>query len=64
MQPAFVRDVSVRYLLGMIAYGPATLIAFISPGTAVLVTVVLALLFLLGPSPRSGLPEDSSTSPQ
>ena len=64
VQSAFVRDVSVRYLLGMIAYGAATLIAFISPRTAVLVTVVLALIFLLGPSPRSGLAEDRSTSRQ
>ncbi len=64
VQPALVRDVSVRYLLGMIAYGAATLIAFVSPRAAVLVTVAPALIFLLGPSPRSGLAEHRSTSPQ
>jgi uncharacterized membrane protein len=60
VQPAFVRDVTVRYLLGMIAYGAATLLAFVSPRAAVLVTVALALIFLLGPSPRSGLGEDGA----
>jgi uncharacterized membrane protein len=55
VQPAFIRDVNIRYLLGLIAYAAATLIAFVSPLATVLVTVVLALVFLLGPSPRSGL---------
>jgi uncharacterized membrane protein len=55
VSPEFVHDVDVRYLLGLIAYALATLIAFVSPLVAVLVTVVLALVFLLGPSPRSGL---------
>jgi TMEM175 potassium channel family protein len=58
VQPEFVRDVTIRYLLGLAAYGAATLIAFISPPAAVLVTVALALMFLLGPSPRSGLAPD------
>jgi uncharacterized membrane protein len=57
--PPFVRDVTVRYLLGLIAYAAATLLAFVSPLGAVLVTVALALMFLLGPSPRSGLPADA-----
>jgi uncharacterized membrane protein len=57
VQPEFVRDVTIRYLLGLVAYAAATLIAFISPPAAVLVTVSLALMFLLGPSPRSGLAE-------
>ncbi len=52
---AFVRDVDIRYALGLVAYAVATLIAFVSPLAALLVTVVLALVFLLGPSPRSGL---------
>jgi uncharacterized membrane protein len=60
VQPAFVRDVNIRYLLGLIAYAAATLIAFVSPLATVLVTVVLALVFLLGPSPRSGLTEDET----
>jgi uncharacterized membrane protein len=57
--PAFVRDVTVRYALGLVAYAAATLVAFVSPLAAVLVTVVLALVFLLGPSPRSGLERDT-----
>ena len=60
VQPAFVRDVTVRYVLGLIAYGAATLIAFVSPLAAVLVTVALALMFLLGPSPRSALVQDGN----
>ena len=52
---AFIRDVTIRYVLGLGAYAVATLIALLSPLAAVLVTVVLALVFLLGPSPRSGL---------
>jgi uncharacterized membrane protein len=55
VHPAFVRDVTVRYALGLTAYAAATLVAFVSPVAAVLVTVALALVFLLGPSPRSGL---------
>ena len=55
VQPAFIRDVNIRYLLGLVAYAAATLIAFVSPLATVLLTVALALMFLLGPSPRSGL---------
>ncbi|MFL5913528.1 MAG: TMEM175 family protein [Gaiellaceae bacterium] len=58
VQPAFVHDVDIRYLLGLVAYAGATLIAFVSPLAAVLVTVALALMFLLGPSPRSALVQD------
>jgi uncharacterized membrane protein len=56
VQPAFIRDVDVRYLLGLAAYAGATLVALASPLAAVLLTVALALMFLLGPSPRSGIP--------
>jgi uncharacterized membrane protein len=59
VHPAFVRDVTVRYALGLTAYAAATLVAFVSPVAAVLVTVALALVFLLGPSPRSGLAQDA-----
>ncbi|HEV7654636.1 MAG TPA: TMEM175 family protein [Mycobacteriales bacterium] len=58
---AFVRDVDIRYAIGLAAYVVATLVAFVSPLAAVLVTVVLALVFLLGPSPRSGLEDQSVT---
>jgi hypothetical protein len=46
--------------MGLIAYAAATLVALVSPLTAVLLTVALALMFLLGPSPRSGLSQDGS----
>jgi uncharacterized membrane protein len=61
--PAFVRDVSVRYVLGLLLYAAATLVAFVSPLAALLVTVVLALVFLLGPSPRSGLQPEPGDAP-
>ena len=60
VHPAFVRDVNVRYLLGLVAYAAATLVAFVAPLATVLLTVALALMFLLGPSPRSGLSPDES----
>jgi uncharacterized membrane protein len=62
VQPAFVRDVTVRYLVGLGLYVAATLLAFVSPLAAILVTVALALVFLLGPSPRSGLGPAQSAS--
>jgi uncharacterized membrane protein len=58
VRPAFIRDVDVRYLGGLAAYAAATLVAFASPLAAVLLTVALALMFLLGPSPRAGLSPD------
>jgi uncharacterized membrane protein len=60
VHPAFVRDVDVRYLMGLVAYAAATLVALLSPLAAVLLTVALALMFLLGPSPRSGLPHEAN----
>jgi TMEM175 potassium channel family protein len=60
VRPAFIRDVNIRYLLGLIAYAAATLLAFVSPLATVLTTVVLALVFLLGPSPRSALGPDGT----
>ena len=61
VDPAFVRDVTIRYLLGLAAYAAATATAFVSPLAAILVTVALALVFLLGPSPRSGLVNDDGS---
>jgi uncharacterized membrane protein len=54
---AFVRDVDVRYVSGLVAYAAATLLALVQPWLTIVVTVVLALIFLLGPSPRSAVPE-------
>lgn len=53
---AFRRDVDIRYLAGLAAYTAATLLALVSPLLALVVTVILALVFVLGPSPRSALP--------
>lgn len=40
----FVRDVDVRYLLGLVAYGTASLLALVLPVAAIVLTVVLALM--------------------
>lgn len=53
----FRRDVDIRYLAGLGGYLVATLLAFVQPWLTLAATVVLALVFLLGPSPRSALPE-------
>lgn len=57
VHPAFVRDVDVRFLVGLAAYAAATAVAVISTTTAVVLTVALALMFALGPSPRSAAPQ-------
>lgn len=51
----FRHDVDIRYLAGLGGYTLATLLAFIQPWLTVAVSVALALLFLLGPSPRSSI---------
>ena len=53
---AFIRDVSVRYLLGLTAYAAATLVALTSPLISIVLTVALALMFTFGPSPRAAFP--------
>jgi uncharacterized membrane protein len=55
---AFIRDVDVRYLLGLAGYAAVTLIALASPLTSIILSVVLALVFVLGPSPRSAAEDD------
>jgi uncharacterized membrane protein len=58
----FRRDIDIRYVAGLIGYVIATLLAFVAPWLTVAVSAALALLFLLGPSPRSlvdGPPEDA-----
>jgi hypothetical protein len=52
LAPEFVRDVTIRYLLGMVGYVAATLLALVLPLLTVLVSVALALMFALGPSLR------------
>lgn len=56
----FVHDVDVRYLLGLAAYAAATLLALIAPTAALVLTVVLALMFALGPSPRPAFTKETT----
>lgn len=53
VDPGFRRDVDIRYLAGLGGYLAATLLAFIQPWLTLAVTALLALLFLLGPSPKA-----------
>lgn len=57
---AFKRDVDIRYLAGFGAYTAATLLALLSPLLALVLTVLLALVFVFGPSPRSAFPSRSA----
>lgn len=52
LAPEFVRDVTVRYVLGLIGYIGATLLALVLPLLTVLVSALLALMSALGPSVR------------
>lgn len=53
VDPAFRRDVDIRYAFGLAGYAAATLLALLQPWLTLAVTALLALLFLFGPSPRS-----------
>ncbi len=53
VDPAFRHDVDIRYLAGLGGYPTATLLALIQPWLTLAATALLALLFLLGPSPRA-----------
>jgi hypothetical protein len=50
------RDVDTRYLAGLVGYLAATLLALIAPWLTLVLTAVLALVFLLRPSPRPAFP--------
>ncbi len=56
VDPEFRRDVDIRYLIGLGGYLAATLLALVEPWLTLAVTALLALLFLLGPSPRTASP--------
>jgi uncharacterized membrane protein len=58
VSPEFCRDVDVRYLAGLCGYIVAAALAFVLPWLTLVVTAVLALLFLLGPSPRAAIADD------
>jgi uncharacterized membrane protein len=49
---AFARDVGIRYVAGFFGYLVATLLALIAPWLTLLATALLALVFVLGPSPK------------
>jgi uncharacterized membrane protein len=53
IDPEFRRDVDIRYNLGLAAYVVATVLAFVTPYLTLALTALLALFFLLGPSPRA-----------
>jgi len=55
---AFRRDVDIRYLAGLGGYLAATLLALIAPWLTIVASALLALVFLLGPSPRAAFPAD------
>lgn len=63
ISPTFRRDVDIRYLAGLGAYTTATLLALLSPLLALVVSVTVALVFLLGPSPRSASPATPAPDP-
>jgi uncharacterized membrane protein len=58
VSPDFCRDVDVRYLAGMCGYVFAAALAFVVPWLTLVVTAVLALVFLLGPSPRAAIADE------
>lgn len=49
----FRKDVDRRYNAGLVGYVLATLLAFAQPWLTLVATALLALFFLLGPSPKS-----------
>jgi uncharacterized membrane protein len=53
VDPEFRRDVDIRYNTGLAAYVVATLLALVNPYLTLGLTALLALFFLLGPSPRA-----------
>jgi uncharacterized membrane protein len=58
LDAAFHRDVTIRYRIGLAGYAVSTLLALLTPWLTLAVSAALALLFLLGPSPRPAFPTD------
>jgi uncharacterized membrane protein len=59
----FLRDVDIRYLAGFAGYLAATVLALVAPWLTVALTALLALAFLLGPSPRPAFPQRPAQPP-
>lgn len=57
INPNCRRDGNIRYLAGLGGYLTATLLAFVAPWLNLVVTVLLALIFLLGPSSIATSPD-------
>ena len=52
---AFRRDVSIRYVAGFFGYLVSTLLSLVAPWLTLLATALLALVFVLGPSPKPAM---------
>ncbi|MDT7747325.1 MAG: hypothetical protein QOD96_987, partial [Pseudonocardiales bacterium] len=59
----FLRDVGIRYLAGFVGYLAATALALVAPWLTVALTALLALAFLLGPSPRPAFTQRPAERP-
>ncbi|HEY2698699.1 MAG TPA: TMEM175 family protein [Pseudonocardiaceae bacterium] len=64
VSPEFCRDVDIRYLAGLCGYIFAAALAFVLPWLTLAVTALLALVFLLGPSPRAPIADDELADEQ
>lgn len=64
VSPEFCRDVDIRYLAGLCGYIFAAALAFVLPWLTLAVTAVLALVFLLGPSPRAAIADEELADEQ
>ncbi len=60
VSPLFHRDVTIRFRAGLASYVFAALLALLLPKLTLVLTVVLALMFLLGPSPRGAFAEQGA----
>ena len=58
VSPEFCRDVDIRYLAGLCGYVVATALSLVLPWLTLALTALLALVFLLGPSPRAAIADD------
>ncbi len=57
VSPLFHRDVTIRFRAGLASYVLAALVALLLPRLTLVLSVILALVFLLGPSPRGAFTE-------